>query len=267
MTNNTSLTILSTAIRQDAEGRYCLNDCHRASGAEKKDGPSYWLATKDSEKLVEKLNEETAGMSVVTVEGRNGGTFVAKELVYAYAMWISADFSLTVIRAFDAMVRGAAPNILHRLPQSRIPAIRSANALFGSAMAFNRRMGMDKPQARLKALARVKDETGLDLVEIFGFVEQVSPRQVKTLTATDIGVLLRLGPSDVNKLLAIAELLTEGRDKKGKKVWVPTEKAERFGRLCDVSKAYASGTTQQWRWYPEVVDFIRPFAQAPEAAL
>jgi len=77
----------ATAIRQDSAGRYCLNDCHRASGGDKKDGPSYWLATKEAEKLVAKLNEETAGVPVVTVEGRNGGTFVVKELVYAYAMW------------------------------------------------------------------------------------------------------------------------------------------------------------------------------------
>lgn len=96
------LIIVDTAIRQDAEGRFCLNDLHKAAGGEKKYGASYWLTNQQTKELVAEL--ETTGIPVVTLEGRNGGTFVCKELVYAYAMWISPAFHLKVIRAYDAIM-------------------------------------------------------------------------------------------------------------------------------------------------------------------
>ncbi|MFT9070296.1 MAG: KilA-N domain-containing protein [Acetobacter orientalis] len=115
-----SLAILGTTIRQDAEGRFCLNDCHKAAGGSPKDAPAQWLRTDTAKKLMAELEtmqnctvSETTGKPVLTEPGRNGGTYAVKELVYAYAMWISPAFHLTVIRAFDALVTGqsAAPSL------------------------------------------------------------------------------------------------------------------------------------------------------------
>lgn len=96
------LVIADTSIRVDAAGRFSLNDLHRAAGGQKRHGPSYWLATKQAEALIAEL--QTTGIPVDKSEGRAGGTFVCKELVYAYAMWISPAFHLKVIRAYDALV-------------------------------------------------------------------------------------------------------------------------------------------------------------------
>ena len=120
-----ALTIADTAIRQDAEGRYCLNDLHRASGAESKHQPAFWLRNAQTRALIEEIGNSANLQSspVASIEGAGGGTYVAKELVYAYAMWISAAFHLKVIRAYDALV--AQPATL-AIPQTLPEALRLA---------------------------------------------------------------------------------------------------------------------------------------------
>lgn len=95
------LTVCGVAIKQDAEGRYCLNDFHKAAGGEHRHLPNYFFETQQTRDLVDAL--ETTGNPVIKRPGRYGGTFVVKELVYAYAMWISAKFHLEVIRCYDRL--------------------------------------------------------------------------------------------------------------------------------------------------------------------
>ena len=82
------------AIRTDAEGRYSLNDLQKAatSGANPRTSEVYeFIRRPETSDLISEI--ETTGNSrnkaVATKTGRNGGTYVAKELVYAYATWIS----------------------------------------------------------------------------------------------------------------------------------------------------------------------------------
>lgn len=109
------ITILDHVV-STIEGLYSLNDLHKASGAENKHRPSLFVANKETKELIAEIkNEKTeAGIpasvesSVIkTVRGgdaKKQGTYVCKELVYRYAMWISAKFALVVIRTFDALV-------------------------------------------------------------------------------------------------------------------------------------------------------------------
>lgn len=110
-----NLTIAETSIRQDEEGRFCLNDLHRAAGGLKRHQPSDWLRIQQTQDLIAELthsgnsrNEEIQQLSpVVTLKGGNGktGTFAVRELIYAYAMWVSPGFHLKVIRTYDEMVK------------------------------------------------------------------------------------------------------------------------------------------------------------------
>ncbi|WP_440271624.1 KilA-N domain-containing protein [Escherichia coli] len=128
---NNLMVIDGIEVRRDAYGRYSLNDLHRAavaSGANARTKePGKFLSSQQITELVQELidtqnlgvgsfNETTQNLGVGSfnettqnlgskpvskIEGRNGGTYVCKELVYAYAMWISPSFHLKVIRTFD----------------------------------------------------------------------------------------------------------------------------------------------------------------------
>lgn len=119
------LIIAQTFIRQDSEGRYCLNDCHKASGMDRSKQPSNWLRLDATKGLIAEIRQSsdvrTAPLSAVN-GGINPGTYVVKELVYAYAMWISPVFQLQVIRAYDALV--SQPQF--QIPQTLPDALRLA---------------------------------------------------------------------------------------------------------------------------------------------
>ena len=112
---DTSLTILGTKVRQDAHGRFCLTDLHRSAVAAGEDYKrcqvEHFLRNDSTQALANELREngELEFEPIASVAGRYGGTYVAKELVYAYGMWISPAFHLRVIRAFDNLVQGRAP--------------------------------------------------------------------------------------------------------------------------------------------------------------
>lgn len=122
---NLPLVISDTLIHQDAEGRYCLNDLHKAAGGESKYQPAFFVRRDETKELIEELSsanmQNITPLETVQGKGKDQGTYVVKELVYAYAMWISPAFSLKVIRAYDALVTGITPNtealLTHTLQQ------------------------------------------------------------------------------------------------------------------------------------------------------
>jgi hypothetical protein len=98
-----ALTILTTKIRQ-IDGLYSLNDLHKAAGGEDKHRPTYFLRNEQTQALIDEIDKcADSRISQKIIRGTQGGTYVCRELVYAYAMWISAKFHLQVIRAFDAI--------------------------------------------------------------------------------------------------------------------------------------------------------------------
>ncbi|WP_105901417.1 KilA-N domain-containing protein [Vibrio gangliei] len=95
----TGLSIFNQSIRIQ-NNLYSLNDLHQAAGGQNKHSPRYWTNNAQTLDLIAEIEKD--GIPSIQKRPRKG-TWVCKELVYAYAMWISAKFHLQVIRAFDAM--------------------------------------------------------------------------------------------------------------------------------------------------------------------
>lgn len=112
--------IISSKDIRTLDGLYSLNDLHKAAGSESRHLPAQFLRNQQTKELIAEIENyaNSHSLAVNTNQGRSGGTWVCKELVYAYAMWISPKFNLQVIRAFDQAQQETQPEPI----QQTLPA-------------------------------------------------------------------------------------------------------------------------------------------------
>jgi len=106
------LTIGDFSVRQ-LGGLFSLNDLHTAAGAAKRHAPNRFMRLDNTKELLTELGacpemgtpsaESQTPLRTVN-DGTNNGTYACRELVIAYAAWISAAFHLKVIRVFLQIV-------------------------------------------------------------------------------------------------------------------------------------------------------------------
>lgn len=160
-----NLVIANTAIRTDAEGRYCLNDLHKAAGDLPKDEPNRFMRLDTTKGLISELsNSPDLGNCDPTDSkaGRYGGTYVCKELVYAYAMWISPKFHLQVIRAYDEMIAKPEqiPANLSRLQLIELAMQAEQERLLLEEKATALEAKVTEQAPKIEALERFADQDG-----------------------------------------------------------------------------------------------------------
>lgn len=115
-------------VREVDGGLFNLNDLHKAAGGGKNHAPALFMRSKQVTDLCNELSKVYSSAYFRRVMGRAGGTYVCKELVYAYAMWISPAFHLKVIRCFDA-VASKNPAVANNLDKLNCGVKRSTEML------------------------------------------------------------------------------------------------------------------------------------------
>lgn len=232
-------------VHQDANGRYSLNDLHKAAGGEDRHKPGNFLQIQQTKDLVEEIEKETAGITAVSkTEGRNGGTYACRELVYAYAIWISAKFHLQVIRTFDDVATG-------RIRPS-VQTIEAAK-LFKPMFQIARLIGCDKQAAAISANQGVQAVTGANLLALMGQTHIEAENQESLFfTPTELGKRINTSARGMNLLLAEAGLQMKRGD-----VWEVAEAGKAFARIYDTGKRHGSGVPiQQIKWSAEVLPLL-----------
>lgn len=239
------LTIANTGIRQDAEGRFSLNDLHAASGGNPTHQPSNFLRLEQTQALVEEISNSSDSHIKNPVEsksGRYGGSYGAKELVYAYAMWISPKFHLQVIRTFDALVTGTSETAK---AISNPTNTTRAHLMVVSAME---KMGVRKEMAMAVALKAIHADTGMTTEGYRLALPGVE--DVCNLNQKQLGEILGVSSREIGKQLRDHGLMED--DESGQRF--VTERGRKFGEMKPFTNNGHSGYEPRWR--KEVLDFL-----------
>lgn len=161
--------IAGVEVTTDSDGRFNLNALHRASGGEKKNGPSYWLAIESTKALVGEVEKQQAdtGKSVSALSVLKGGaiqgTFAHELLAISYAGWISPAFQLKVNRVFMDYRTGKLSPIEPSAGQMSIPksfaeALRLAADLAEENTLLEHRIQEDAPKVAFARQVEVAED-------------------------------------------------------------------------------------------------------------
>lgn len=146
------LIINNTEITKDESGRFSLNDLHKAAGGLGKDLPSKFMRSESFKNVVGVLNDQNRSFNPVSKkQGRySGGTWVCKELVYKYAMWVNAEFEVKVIQTFDSVVNKLnTPSSMAALNEltAKIESDKNVASFCGKELAKYKRVKKENEQA------------------------------------------------------------------------------------------------------------------------
>ena len=115
--------IAGVQIQTNHRGLYDLSALHEASGGEDRHKPGNWLATNQAKDMIAFIQKD-GSVAIETSAGRYGGTFACRDMIVSYAMWISAEFHLQVVRTFNAVIDGDIKKALSEAEKAQVAFCR-----------------------------------------------------------------------------------------------------------------------------------------------
>lgn len=264
-----ALMIAGTAIRQDEDGRYCLNDLHRASGYARRHSPKEWVRTQQTQELVAEIEQGgNSRLALNVVHGGTGrGTYACKELVYSYAMWISPKFHLHVVRTFDAVVTQRAANdefaqgAIREFQTTRAEVLEGIVKVNAAVMQLGSAYGLAGNQLLLYTNKAVEKQTGIAPMALLGISGLINDSQELHYTPTELGRKFGMTAIAINRLLGSMGLQRQFEYAPNKRRWELTPAGRQHGVILDTAKRHSDGTpVQQIRWKESILKELKDYA-------
>lgn len=266
-----NIIIANQVIRQDESGLYCLNDLHKASGELVKHQVSNWLRLTGTVELIAELEQTSDLRLALSVKhgGTGKGTYGCKELVYAYAMWISPKFHVHVLRTFDAVVmekqavgQDFAQGAFQDFQVTRLELVQTVGDMTEAGLRVAGLMGFDGNPARFHADKLVKNQIGIGPLELLGI--DALPAAVEDLayTPTALGKRFDVTGNQFNKLLEKAKLQTPAPAGHNSLRWLPTEEGKQHSKLVETGRKHSDGApVVQLLWKESALEVLRRAAK------
>jgi len=247
--------VAGVEIPLDAEGRYNLNALHNASGEGQAKDPAHWLRNKQAQDFVSEVENQTLQICIVSIPGRNGGTFAHELAAVEYAGWISPKFRILVNQTFIDFRTGS----LVAAPQTpKDPLLASVHIML---------MEIDDAKQRIANLEKKTENVSNTLISAATILDNRTKRHEQILSRRDnskkfnvthVGRLLGLTAREVNSLMAECKLQERVVNTSGKNLgWRLLPAGQRYGRQNrPLYTARGEQCSASISWSEEVVDVL-----------